>query len=65
MEAPKKNSYWVNEYLVQMSVKTNKQKPQATVVVLSLSLCYYFFKDFYLFIFREKGREGEREGEKH
>ena len=24
-----------------------------------------FFKRFYLFIFREKGREGEREGEKH
>ena len=26
----------------------------------------FFFKDFiYLFIFREKGREGEKEGEKH
>ena len=26
----------------------------------------FFFKRFYLFIFREKGRmEGEREGEKH
>ena len=24
-----------------------------------------FFKIFYLFIFRERGREGEREGEKH
>ena len=24
-----------------------------------------FFKRFYLFIFREKAREGEREGEKH
>ena len=24
-----------------------------------------FFKDFYLFIFRERRREGEREGEKH
>ena len=24
-----------------------------------------FLKRFYLFIFREKGREGEREGEKH
>ena len=24
-----------------------------------------FFKRFYLFIFRERGREGEREGEKH
>ena len=22
-------------------------------------------KDFYLFIFRERGREGEKEGEKH
>ena len=26
---------------------------------------YLFKKIFYLFIFREKGREGEREGEKH
>ena len=24
-----------------------------------------FLKRFYLFIFRERGREGEREGEKH
>ena len=24
-----------------------------------------FLKRFYLFVFREKGREGEREGEKH
>ena len=24
-----------------------------------------FFLDFYLFIFRQRGREGEREGEKH
>ena len=24
-----------------------------------------FFKDFYLFIFRQRGREGEREREKH
>ena len=26
---------------------------------------YLVFKRFYLFIFRERGREGEREGEKH
>ena len=33
-----------------------------TIFVLILS----FFKDFvHLFIFREKGREGERQGEKH
>ena len=25
----------------------------------------YFFKRFYLFNFRERGREGEREGEEH
>ena len=25
----------------------------------------WFFKRFYLFIFRERGREGEREGENH
>ena len=30
------------------------------------NLIFAFFKKrFYLFIFREKGREGEREGEKH
>ena len=28
-------------------------------------LCFIlFFKDFLLFIFKERGREGEREGEK-
>ena len=26
---------------------------------------YLFFKDFILFIFRERGREAEREGDKH
>ena len=26
---------------------------------------YWFLKRFYLFIFRQRGREGEREGEKH
>ena len=25
----------------------------------------FFFKRFYLFIFRERGKQGEREGEKH
>ena len=27
--------------------------------------CWVFKKRFYLFIFRDEGREGEREGEKH
>ena len=35
--------------------------------------CFYFFQDFffsfkdfcYLFIFRERGKEGERKGQKH
>ena len=26
---------------------------------------FYFFKDFIYFFFRERGKEGEREGEKH
>ena len=26
---------------------------------------FFFFNIFYLFIFRQRGREGEREGEKH
>ena len=29
------------------------------------SLPFFLFLRFYLFIFRERGREGEREGEKH
>ena len=28
-------------------------------------MIYLFFKDFYLFTFRERGREGDREAEKH
>ena len=28
-------------------------------------LCNHFLKRFYLFNFRERGREGEEEGEKH
>ena len=34
-------------------------------VCLLLGFFFYFFKTFYLFIFRERGREGEREGKKH
>ena len=30
-----------------------------------LSSRFFFFLRFYLFIFREKGRQGEKEGEKH
>ena len=37
--------------------------------LLSFNLCTTFLTDFllrfYLFIFRQRGREGEREGEKH
>ena len=30
------------------------------------NICHHLFlKSFYLYIFRERGREGEREGEKH
>ena len=32
---------------------------------VSSLLAFISFKRFYLFIFREEGREGEREGEKH
>ena len=30
-----------------------------------LGILFFFFLRFHLFIFRERGREGEREGEKH
>ena len=32
---------------------------------ISLGNLKKLFKRFYVFIFRERGREGEREGEKH
>ena len=32
---------------------------------MSICCSTYFFFRFYLFIFREGGKEGEREGEKH
>ena len=32
---------------------------------IGIHILINFFKRFYLFIFRERGREGEREGEKH
>ena len=38
------------------------------MVICNIHCSAYFFlflKIFYLFIFRERGREGEREGEKH
>ena len=34
-------------------------------VQLLIVVCCHFLKRFYLFIFRQKGREGERKGEKH
>ena len=37
-----------------------------SVLVLVVCLvCFCFFKIFYLFIFRERRREGERQGKKH
>ena len=37
----------------------------STLYLNLFSLFFKVFKRFYLFIFRERGREGEREGEKH
>ena len=34
-------------------------------VILFIESQHVFFKRFYLFIFREKGRQGDREGKKH
>ena len=35
-------------------------------IITCSQILFYFLKDFiYLFIFRERGRRGEREGEKH
>ena len=33
--------------------------------LISFPYSYFFFSRFYLFIFRERGKEGERAGEKH
>ena len=53
-------------------INTGKYKSNILGVLLSpfISFCFLwincvFFKRVYLFIFGEKGREGEREGEKH
>ena len=45
----------------------NQRETRATgSIVLSPSLVsFFFFLRFYVFIFREKGKEAEREGEKH
>ena len=48
--------------------KTSKCKAFAGMKLSSDNLidCFYlFFKIFYLFIFRERGRQGERGGVKH
>ena len=34
-------------------------------VDISMIFFFFYFKIFYLFTFTERGREGEREGEKH
>ena len=41
---------------------------QSLVKMSELSYIFYFtlfFKIFYLFIFRQRGKEGEREGKEH
>ena len=35
------------------------------IAIFYMLIYILFFKGFYLFIFRERGREGDREGEKH
>ena len=35
------------------------------ILIRQFIFFYFLFLRFYLFIFREKGREGDREGEKH
>ena len=40
-------------------------KSHLTVMLKGIFELKDFFLRFYLFTFREKGREGEREGEKH
>ena len=39
--------------------------PQDKAPKTCLRPFFFFLKRFYLFVFRERGREGEREGEKH
>ena len=40
-------------------------KKRVLVILFLLLRHSFFFSRFYLFTFRERGREGEREGEKH
>ena len=47
--------------------KSDHSPPEINVngSLIFIKIHIYFFKRFYLFIFRERGREGERVGEKH
>ena len=51
---------------IEMHVYLKKSKEMRSCPLESSNLFTYvfIFKDFYLFIFRQRGREGEREGEK-
>ena len=42
-----------------------KKKMKEKLLEWQLSLSLFFFSRFYFFILRERGREGEKEGEKH
>ena len=46
-------------------MKHRVKNVKKAVVVVITCMSFSFFLRFYLFIFRQRGREGEREGEKH
>ena len=52
--------------ILQRRIETGIRKPRRLLSrYVTLDMPLHFFKRLYLFIFRERGREGEREGEKH
>ena len=57
---PQNPKCWASSWMCKVSLLQKFASPvQLTYIPFSL------FREFYLFIFRQRGREGEREGEKH
>ena len=58
---------WSSVNMILKDLKRNfcNKNNAVTLPLKFFKMTLTFLKSFYLFIFREKGREGEREGEKH
>ena len=57
--------YCRKHYKAQPFLPLQSQENPSVPQIVTGSLLGFFFERFYLFTFRERGREGEREVEKH